>query len=91
MMIYLPRNYVSRVAGREELVNAGVCSKCGRQYSWKVQFLRQYAKAESEEEYNRTRAMQLFKEYRERGIGHCCASKEHRSFIAKNTGAVLYE
>ena len=91
IMIYLPKKYANRTAKKQELINEGTCRKCGQPYKWRVQNLRQFGDIYTEDEYNQTRAMALFEEYRQKGIGYCCAAKEHRTFIANNVGAVVYE
>ena len=91
MLIYLPKHYDTRQAKKPELSNVNnYCRKCGKPYSWKVSFLRQFKKPQSEDEDNRTRAMVLFAEYRDKGIGPCCAKPEHRNFISRYCGAVTY-
>ena len=91
--IFIPtrKHIETRHARRSELVNVGICRKCGRYYKWTVQRLQQYNKPETEQEDNHTRAMALFKEYKDKGIGYCCCEREHRTFIRDNVGAVTYE
>ena len=40
---------------------------------------------------NQARAVSLFKQYRDRGVGPCCMKPEHRLFIAKHARFVMYE
>ena len=40
---------------------------------------------------NQARAVSLFKQYRDRGIGPCCMKPDHRLFIAKHARFVMYE
>ena len=91
--IYIPthKQIITRHAKRSELVNTGLCRKCGRFYKWTVQHLQQHQKATTEQQDNCTRAMALFKEYKDNHVGHCCAEREHRTFIRDNVGAVTYE
>jgi hypothetical protein len=92
-MIFIPthKQLITRHAKRPELVNSGLCRKCGRWYKWTVQHLEQHQKPETEQQDNYTRAMALFQEYKDKHIGHCCAEREHRIFIRDNVGAVTYE
>lgn len=88
---------ITRTAKKDELTNEGICRKCGRYYKWTVQRLAQYDRPDTETQDNATRAMALFKEYNKdsdsklSGIGHCCAEREHRTFIKSNVGLVIYE
>lgn len=75
---------------RAALTNATICRKCGKPYSWKVQAMRQFEKPSTDEQDLSTRAAALWEEYRQRGIGPCCAHPEHRNFIARHAGLVVY-
>jgi len=72
------------------LTNANICRKCGKPYEWKVQSMHQKERPTTEREDNRTRAAALWMEYRQKGIGPCCAHPEHRNFIARYAGLVVY-
>ncbi len=76
---------------KTDLTNYGTCRKCGQPYSWKVSFLRQFSKPQTEQEDTWTRVACLFTEYKSKEIGPCCAEKEHRQFIALNAGMVIYD
>ena len=92
-MIFIPthKQMISRMAKHPELANEGICRKCGRYYKWTVQHLEQHNRPETEQEDNYTRAMALFKEYKDKHIGWCCTEREHRIFIRDNVGGVIYE
>lgn len=72
------------------LTNEGVCAKCSQPYGWTVQYLRQFETPQSDIEDSETRATAYFLEYRQAGIGHCCADREHRHFISQALGMVTY-
>lgn len=76
---------------RNELINRQAsCRVCGKPYSWRVQLMRQFEKPGTEEEDNYTRACALWQEYRSQEIGPCCAKPEHRNFISRHAGCVVY-
>jgi hypothetical protein len=92
-MIFIPthKQLVTRTAKRNELTNEGFCRKCGMWHKWTVQALQQFNTPDTEKQDRATRAMNLFLEYKDKHIGHCCCLREHRTFIRDNVGAVTYE
>lgn len=91
--IFIPthKKLETRIAKKNELTNEGFCRKCGMWHKWTVQMLQQHNNPDTEQQDRATRAMNLFLEYKEKHINHCCCEREHRTFIRDNVGGIQYE
>jgi hypothetical protein len=89
-LIIVKQPHTPRIVPKEELHSWGRCSVCQKPYDWNVMDLTEWWEDDGLEQEEKTRAFSLYKHYREKGIGPCCAKPADRTFIARWAGAVVY-
>lgn len=89
--IIVPHKAPLTMPAGQSSTRRGKCSKCGKEWLFRVGNMDTYGAVDSDEDENRARALNKFLAYIRKGICPCCWTSDDRIFIAKHARSVYYE